>query len=213
MVSPNLDYAWSTHQPLIKLLLKVFNPKLILELGMGYYSTPLFIEHKCEKMFIENDRAWIKEMGIKENVVLHEIDIPNQDIPVHYITPMQKQVIIEDYNVLKDAINPTECSLLFVDNYSCCRALAINILYPVFDLIIYHDCEPQSIQRNNYYFTEGIKTKFDHYNLVTPRTWAGAFVSKTLNAGKNLFEEIKPIIAEYQKENNIEGIFLKQITL
>lgn len=201
------DYAWSTHQPLIRLLLKVYNPRLIVELGIGYYSTPLFQAHKCEKMFIENDRNWIKQMGIKENVVLHEIDIPNQDIPVHDISPAQRQSLIEDYHHLKESIRRTECSLLFVDNYSCCRALAINILYPVFDLIIYHDCEPQSIQRNNYYFDERLISDYDHYNLVTPRTWAGCFVSKKL-PGKDLFEEIEPIIEDYQRLNNVTGIKL-----
>lgn len=206
---PNINYPWSTHQPLIKLLLKVFNPKFILELGMGHYSTPLFQAHDCEKMFIENDPNWIKEMNIKGNVVLHEITVPIL-IPAYDILPEQRQAIIDYYITLRDSISRTECSLLFVDNYSCCRALAINILYPVFDLIIYHDCEPQCIERYNYYFDEKLLADFNHYNLITSATWAGCFVKKTLN-NDSLFEEIKPIIADYEKENNVEGIYLKQL--
>lgn len=208
---PDINYPWSTHQPLIRLLLKVFNPGFVMELGMGFYSTPLFLAHKCEKLFIENDKEWIRTMNIKKNVVLHELAIPNQDIPVHDISPETKQGIIDYYTELKGVIEPHRCNLLFVDNYSCCRALAINILYPAFDLIIYHDCEPQSIVRNNYFFDGDMMNKFDHYNLVTPATWAGCFVKKGLSNGFDLIEEIKPIIENYQKEYNVEGIYLKQI--
>ena len=49
------DYAWSSHQPVIRMALKVFKPKFILELGIGRYSTPIFLKEKCEKAFIEND--------------------------------------------------------------------------------------------------------------------------------------------------------------
>lgn len=199
-----MDYAWSTHQPLIKAVLKSYNPAFILELGIGNYSTPFFMAHEGEKMFIENDKVWIDKMGI--NAICHEIPITSQDVPVHNVSPEVKQSIIDYYQYLKGKLLlKTHPSLLFVDNYSCCRALAINILYPVFDIIIYHDSEPQSIHRNNYYFTESIIQGFDHYDLQTPRTWASVFIRKELKKDMN----IQPFIEEYEKENNVSGIILK----
>ena len=210
------DYVWSTHVPLIKLILSLFDPRFILELGIGYYSTPLFMEYNSEKMFIENSQDWINEIALRNmNVILHQIDVPNQDIPVHDISEQQKNEISNYYfdlkSKLKDKPNPR---LLFVDNYSCCRALAINILYPVFDLIIYHDCEPQSIARNNYFFEDDLTKNYAHYKLVTPRTWAGCFISNKFEYSEELLQiRIEPIIMAYCKENNIDGIYLQKQTL
>lgn len=205
------NIAYSTHQPLIKVMLKLLNPEFIMELGIGWYSTPIFQKCECEKMFIENDRSWIKEMELSDNVVVHEITVPNQDIPVYNITPEQKQSIIDYYAGLVKTIDPNRRNLLFVDNYSCCRTIAMNTLHPVFDVIIYHDCEPQSRHRNNYYFNEGLKEDFDHYYLETKKTWGGCFVRKTLNiTPEEITKEIKPFIKNYEKENNTEGINLIQ---
>ncbi len=200
--------AWSTHQPLIKLLLKAYNPRFVMELGIGVYSTPLFLQHESERVFIENDKAWIDKMGI--DAIHHKIEIPNQDIPVHSISVDQKREIFNYYYELKESLwmKPTP-RFLFVDNFSCCRALAINTLAPAFDLIIYHDSEPQSTHRNNYYFGDGLK-EFDHYNLQTPSTWASCFVSKKLPE-VDLSRLIEPIIKEYEIESETTGIrFVKE---
>lgn len=205
------NYAYSTHQPLLTLLSEVFKPPFVLELGMGYYSTTLIQKMPCEKMHIENDKAWISEMNVKGNVMHHEITVPNQDIPVHDISPGQKADIEKYYTALRKEIKSNKYNLLFVDNYSCCRAIAINTLYPEFDLIVYHDCEPQAIYRNNYYFDLGLINDFDHYTLITPRTWAGCFIRKSINDNNDqLFERIKPIIAEYKRYNSPEWMFLKE---
>ena len=208
----NIDYAWSTHVPLIKLLLSMFKPQFVLELGMGYYSTPLFLKHKSERMFIENSQEWINEMGLNnENVLLHKTTVANQDIPISGITIKEKDEIRKYYYELREnIIQKREPRLLFVDNYSCCRALAINILYRAFDLIIYHDCEPQSIARNNYIFEDDLIENYAHYKLVTPRTWAGCFISNKFEYTEEILQmRIEPIIMEYCKENNVGGIYLR----
>jgi len=42
------DYGWSTHRPLIQAILDAFSPQFVLELGMGVYSTPIFMDYKPE---------------------------------------------------------------------------------------------------------------------------------------------------------------------
>ena len=174
------DYAWSSHQPMIRMALKVFKPKFILELGIGRYSTPVFLKEKCEKAFIENGEKWIREMDLP-GVVHHKVNVPNQDIPVSAISREERNRIIDFYLSIGDWIwDKEEPRMMFVDGYSCCRALSINILYPAFDVIIYHDCQPEGIKRNDYYFTKEIKDQFDIYNLTNPKTWTNIVTGKQI---------------------------------
>lgn len=201
-----MDYAWSTHQPLIKAVLKAYDPQFILELGIGYFSTPLFRKHECEKMFIENEKAWIDKTGI--DAIWHELPVKSQDVPVHDVSAEVKRAIFNYYQDLKEKLLlKPHPSLLFVDNYSCCRAIAINNLFPVFDIILYHDSEPQSIGRNDYYFVDKIEKDFDHFNLETPKTWTSAFVSKRLKPVQ-LISIAQQFIREYEIEHGISGLKL-----
>ena len=66
------EYAWSTHSPMNKALIELFNPCLIVEMGTGLHSTPLFLESAAEKLFfIENDSQWIDH--IKSNFSFEDI--------------------------------------------------------------------------------------------------------------------------------------------
>lgn len=53
-------YGWATHQPLIKVVMEIFKPGFVLELGTGFYSTPLFIDYGTNLMVVDNDLEWIK---------------------------------------------------------------------------------------------------------------------------------------------------------
>ena len=74
-------FEWATHQPLIRAVLALYDPKFVLELGAGMYSTPLFIGR--EFMCIENDIEWvnyIKEtLGVE--VIYHNLE------EIHSISP------------------------------------------------------------------------------------------------------------------------------
>lgn len=205
------DYAWSTHQPMIRMALKVFKPGFILELGIGKYSTPIFLKESCDKIFIENDQAWIKEMNIP-GVIYHKVSTANQDIPISAITEDQRKSIIDFYQKFGNWIwEKDKPRLMFVDSYSCCRAISINVLYPAFDVIIYHDCQPGAREFNDYYFSEVIKDQFDIYNLSNPKTWTGLLVRKPSDE-KLMINEIQPLIDEYMTENNIpEMKFFKTV--
>ena len=197
------DYAWSSHQPLIRMVLMAFNPGFVLELGIGKYSTPIFQAANCQKVYVENDEKWIMEMNIP-GVLHHKINVPNQDIPVHAIDKDERNSIIDYYLKFADWIwEKDKPRLMVVDNYSCCRALAINILYPAFDFIIYHDCQPGSIARNNYYFSDEIKKQFSIYNLTNPKTWTGLLIRKPLEDEEYMKQSIQPFIDEYMIENNV----------
>jgi tRNA1(Val) A37 N6-methylase TrmN6 len=56
-------YEWSTHITLLKSLTEVMQPKLIVELGTGLHSTPIFLQSTAEKLyFIDNDQAWLSRI-------------------------------------------------------------------------------------------------------------------------------------------------------
>ena len=88
--------------------------------------------------------------------------------------------------------------MLFVDNHNCCRTSAINNAGPFFDIIAYHDCEPNGIPWYGYYFNDTIKNNYKKYYLKTSKSWTGVFIKNGLE--HNLFQTILPFIEEYNLE-------------
>lgn len=203
----NTNYAWSTHQPLIKAVLKAFDIKFVMEMGIGVFSTPLFIMYGCETVLVENEEGWIDYMNYYCNKDLkcihHKVPIPNQEAGYDYLTPELIEELKSYYSSLKYLVSKNGLKLLFVDNYSSCRALTVNTLYSAFDIVIYHDCEPQSIARQNYYFDEKLKSNYVNYLLTSPRTWTGCFIKKEIDSPR-LSEIIKPIMDWYKSDNGVE---------
>lgn len=63
---------YATHIPILVACARLFRPARILELGSGFYSTPLFLNRRIfpevvEVCSVENDPAWFKEMGAVED--------------------------------------------------------------------------------------------------------------------------------------------------
>jgi len=171
-------FQWATHQPLIKGVLDLYDPGFVLELGIGEYSTPLFLKYKY--LGIENNPDWvthIKEKYTKLELIHHDLD-------------KQEGTLQEYYNSISV---PNVPGLLFVDNYESCRMIAINTLRDKFDLIIFHDCEPGPGARINRYSminSEGFNTYF----LKTSANWTGVMVRKVIDKG---FTELSKYVNPY----------------
>lgn len=193
------DYAVSTHQPLIRLLAETYKPDFIMELGIGIYSTPVILEYPGKKLFVESSSEWIlymKHITKEEEVILH--DVENKYMGCAVPDDLKKE-LTEYYQKLSERVPKTGIRMLFVDNYSCCRTIAINTLQDYFDLIVYHDCEPEGAKVNGYKFN---LKNHKNFILQTPKTWAGCFIHKNLNS-ENLQEKIIPFLNKYLTENEI----------
>jgi hypothetical protein len=179
-------WQWASHQPMIKGVLELFKPKFILELGIGENSTPLFAG--LNYIGVENNKEWIDQIT-KQNTnqvfIWHDLDRQNSSIQ-------------DFYNALPTPY--TRTNLLFVDNYETCRLIAINALRDKFDLIIFHDCEPEPGARVNHYQminSEGFNTYF----LKTSANWTGLMVNSGIDQGFNkLFDSVNPFVVEFRKD-------------
>jgi hypothetical protein len=209
------DYAWSTHQPLLKALLEMYKPQFIVELGIGIYSTPILSSHNCDEIIsIENDEGWMKYIcnisNFKPNhqILYHPLD-SNITLSTFLkdisITEMLK--IHNYYLSFKKIIKQKNIStkLLFVDNFTCCRSIAINTLFDEFDIIVYHDSE--GVDWYQYYFNKDLENNYIKYELKTQhRSSTGCFIKKTLLLDDMIFQKnCKPFIVKYCIDNDLDN--------
>jgi hypothetical protein len=203
------DGGWGSHKPLLQALIDVFKPYYIMELGIGIYSTPILSGGCVKYVGVEQDLCWIKKiLSLPElqsiQVLRHESDIKVdqrfEDMPIGQIDS-----VVEFYTMLKNSVielQPSEHSMLFVDNYTGCRTLAINTMFDGFDIICYHDSE--AVQWYNYKFNAILKDNYDHYTLMTNGIGTSVFIKKSLSdLSAQLKDAIQPIIKSYAEENNI----------
>jgi len=211
-------WPWSTSKPLLSSLIEVAEPKFILELGIGLNSTPIFLNSNCKDiMFIDNNQRWINHVKRKNTfksyhkTIFHDLgsEVGIGALPKQ-LTKVKKTEIKDYYNKLLDDISILNKfpRLMFVDHFSCCRALAINTLYKGFDIIAYHDCELRGVRLYEYYFEEDLETNYSHYTLRTPKSWTGCFIKHGSDIGDRLKNNIKKHILKYSKEINIDSIYL-----
>lgn len=221
--STQLDWRWSTHQPLIETVLSVLRPSLIVELGGGLYSTPFFIGYDSDKFIcIENDKDWFEELsrGVelsnKLEIRLHDLGAGINKVTFKKdLSNLSKTKIETYYLEFAKEVEAIELDVkfLFVDNFACCRSIALNILSRSFDILAYHDCQPEGIQWYEYYFTNHLKKKFHHYYLQTPDSWTGIFISKNREWDLDLFQaQSVKFCRAYAKRNklNPKKVFLKR---
>jgi hypothetical protein len=199
-------WDWKTHQPILNLMLTEFHPELVVELGMGYNSTPLFIKYNPKELIcIENDEGWFKALitifPFKEN---HHTFLHN--------TPDEKKISdlcyrenLEYYIQLRSRIEKKENTpkLLFVDNYGCLRLLSILVLGTAFDIIIHHDSQPGGSLVYTEYFDK-FREDYDCYLLKTSKNWTSCLIHKQLECNPDqLYEKIMPIITDFCLDNDI----------
>lgn len=206
------DYSWSTHSPLINSLIKITNPELILELGLGIHSTPVFLQSNAKKLiFIENDKNWFdhmsKEFNFDDRCYLEFHNLGEEIVlgtKLKELSENQKKTIIAYYNELSKKVGNYKTKFLFVDNFACARNLAINTLCHSFDIIVYHDCQPKGIKWYEYQFEKSIYDQYNNYILKCNSAWTGCFVKKTVEVQEQLRDVIKTEIKEYCQKNNLD---------
>lgn len=145
------NYGWATHQPLIKAIMELYKPKFVLELGIGYYSTPVFLDYKTRLLSIENDLIWIETIKTdfpKANIQHFDCGFSQSTIYNQTTLEQRKQVVDYYQNLSIPILKP---KLLFVDNFAGCRLPSINTIGDKFDFIIYHDshCRGYAYHRIN----------------------------------------------------------------
>ena len=209
------DYEWSTHGPLLKTIIEVLNPKLIVELGTGLYSSPIFLSSSAEKLFfIDNDQEWLNHVKENNNFdsrcvsIFHDL---GEDIKIYTflreLPQEEKNKIINYYTDLSATIEKESSTpkMLFVDHFTCARTLAINTLFDKFDIIGFHDCQPDGIKFYEYYFNENLHKNYNLFFLTSLTSWTGCFIKKSFNIESTLKTNIIPFVKDYCKENNLDS--------
>jgi hypothetical protein len=181
------DCEWSTHLPLLETLLGEYNFSRIVEIGMGIHSTPLILQSKAEQLiFIENDHQWISKLRSSltfdsRSRVFHQSHegLNQYSDPADVADSVRDLLRTEYVAIAAGAEYPFKSpTLLFVDNYRPFRAIAIEALYPLFDIIVYHDCQPAGIPYYNYFFSTALYKQALQYFLTTPTSWTGIFIKR-----------------------------------
>lgn len=191
-MKPKKKLRWSSHQPVIHSMLELISPKIIVELGIGHFSSPLFINSTAEKLFhIENDIEWFN--SIKNHYIFDnrsELIYHNLEGDINKSTKKSELSLskIKDIHAFYENFNETirninkEPKLLFVDQYTCLRTTSINMLGDSFEAIIYHDLEtPETYEYEK--ISKDFENTYDHYALkIDNSTWTGFFIKKnTIN--------------------------------
>lgn len=191
-------HEWASHQPLIHTVMERLHPMMVMELGIGMYSTPVFHEYNCEYYGEESDLEWIKKM--KYELIAHYDLGPNikSDTFLKNISEHDRNNITKHYEELY--IPDGRPNLLFVDSFTCTRNIAINTLYHKFDAIMYHDCQdPEGIEWYEYNFNYDLWNRYDHFTLKTKIAWTGLFIDKKYCCTLGELESIaQPHIKSYE---------------
>lgn len=215
-------WEWKTHQPLIQLMMTSFKPQLVVELGMGFNSTSLFLSYQPQEYIgIDNDKAWLELVQSKftfkpeYKVLLHDLGDPLivNTTSINVISNEQRFRNFLYYQKLRQGIEKgsTYPRLLFVDNFACLRSQSIKVLHEAFDIILYHDCQPDGVKQYGYYFQDIIDSGFEFYILKSPISWTGCLLRPELDFTQTeLKGNIHRFIRIFELINKIEGLYLEK---
>lgn len=180
------QFKWSSHNPVVMGCLDRLQPKLVVELGVGNYSSPLFFRSNAQKIIhVENDREWLEHVRRTHapspvSEFRHHDLGPNVANSTHVrrIPDEMKEQARAYYDDLANTVNVIALSprLLFVDHFACMRTIAINRLARHFDIVIYHDAEAPT--EYEYDQIDDMSDIFDRHMLHTPSSWTGFFSRK-----------------------------------
>jgi hypothetical protein len=169
----------STHIPVLRAVIRDYNPLFVLELGIGIYSTPVLV--KSNYVGIENNSEWIgriKTLFPDADIRHHETDIKRGTFPKELNREQIGEITIYYRSLVIPDIHP---NFLFVDNYAAFRTIAINELRDKFDIIAYHDCQPEV---TGYEYDKVNKEGFNSYYLKSPTSWTCSMVRIGIDSGK-----------------------------
>lgn len=184
-----IDLRWSSHIPLNTALLKSFSITGVLELGAGFHSTKLFHDMGIQYLSIEMDKKWIEKLNL-----------PNV---IHYECPdgIDKGTVRENIEVSEldkfsnFSFNNREiwANYLFIDTYSGYRLSSLVDLYKYFDVIVFHDFEPN---QDKYYGYSKFKPRND-YLYFRESTWLShsGFLFK-----QHMIKYFPQFMSEYERQ-------------
>ena len=213
----NFHYRWSTHQPVVRAMVELINPEIILELGVGRYSTPLFVKFPAQKIIhVESEQGWLdlvkKENadGITSKSEFRHHDIAPLGIESIKILPSQlnesqKSAIDNYYQSLATEIEimPYKSSLIFTDGFASCRKSTVDCLTGVTDVMIFHDAE-----KPEEYGYDKLEPKLyethDEYLLKTATSWTGFMIKKDIATEERINEVINKYVDIYIAELGID---------
>jgi len=207
------DYEWRTHLPLLRYFIGEYSIKRIVEHGIGLHSTELFLSSSNGKDIVyhayEENVEMIDFISKRFNVssnTISKLEIPASNITSitkhRELSPSSKELLGKIHDELRNNIGLFDgLSLLLVDGYTCSRTSVINKLYDLFDIIIYHDAEPDATSWYEYYFEKGLLENYDHYKLTTFFPWTGFFLKKDFPLKIGILNNYIKIFA---KESNIK---------
>lgn len=194
-MSPKKQFKWSSHNPVIMTALELLSPEFVLELGVGNFSTPLFLASSATKIWhIENDRPWLDhvlahfKIDHRSEFRYHEISDRVNKSTAWSSLPTDLQAAQHTYytglahEISQEAITPR---LLFVDHFTCVRTLSINLLAEQFDWVIYHDAETPEVYGYQD-IDRALSNDFDQYVLHTSSSWTGMLIRRDKIVGEDI---------------------------
>jgi len=209
----DFTYRYSTHIPVINTIIEILTPELIVELGVGLFSTPVLLNSKAQKtIHVENDNDWLnyitrtyeKQLNQKNELLLHTLDnYVTVGLNEKELKEKTRQDIIQYYLNLSEKLKKMNYkkSVLMVDGYTCTRKISLDVLTNNFDVAIYHDAEDKIYNYSN--IDKKLFENYDNYVLETLRTHTGLFIKKKIIDEKDLRYVLNKHILSYVNNLNI----------
>ena len=187
---------WSSHTPINKSILRVFDITGVLELGIGYYSTPMFFRNAKKVVGVETDLEWINKMSSDlqqdENHRLVHQQMPKRVKRPTRRKELTEQELLDARNFMLSMVE-SDLNFLFIDCISSLRWEALTHLYTKFDVITFHDYQPPGIHNH---YCDGLLNLSDDYEMFIDKTYishTGLLLHKNV-VGK--FDELKRVHSE-----------------
>jgi hypothetical protein len=173
---------WGSHVPINMSILKTFDIRGVLELGIGLNSTPFFFKYAPYVLAVETDLQWIERMrkSLTEDdnhkIVYHEVP--------EYIIRKTRRADLDPKDLKKaskfmNSLVNDKLNFLFIDCISSLRYEALTTMYKKFDVITFHDYQPPGITNH---YEGGFKPNSDYvmYRDETFIAHTGILIRKEL---------------------------------
>lgn len=195
----NPKTTWGSHVPSNIAAIKSYQVTGIMEIGAGFFSTPVFFENCKKVVSIETDLDWVMKMkeSIKEDET-HEIihyNIPTEINRSTRRSNVSKEFLDESEEFWKKYISP-EMNMLFIDCVSSLRRRASDSLYQYFDIVVVHDINENGM--NNHWGRD--YKPYEAFNAFKDMTYepqyTGIMIKKELDPS-SFIENHKKEIQKY----------------
>lgn len=153
--------SYSSHLPVLKAICEVIHPNSAIECGMGNFSTKLLYENVPNLISVEHNKNWydniLKEIKPREGFkpILWTVNF-GQKTPYNKIEKSEKENLYKSYKSIAQSVD-----LLFVDTYTGIRLIALESLYQLAKIVVFHDSDVKGYEYDK--FREKVK---DRYTLV-----------------------------------------------